>query len=112
MNLSGFFQENKKYHLQLCKGYWVSDILGMPGYRPNWITRGSVTIYNHNCDKICDMLGFFKIRTKEISRVFWLVVKKKNKSYKCMSVIVCTVQLLRHDAYCPISAEIRTVDIP
>lgn len=77
MNLSGFYQENKKYHLQLCQGYWVSDILGMPGYRPNWITRGSVTIYNHNCDKICDMLGFFKIRTKEISRVFWLVVKKK-----------------------------------
>ena len=32
------------------------------------------------------------------------------KSYLSAHVMVRTVQLLRHDAYCPVSAEISTID--
>ena len=31
---------------------------------------------NHNYNKICDILGFFPIKTQEILRVFLLAVKK------------------------------------
>ena len=55
----------------------------------------------HNRNKICDVLGFFKIQTKEIPRVFFPAVKKGHLSVHER----CTVLL-----HCPISAEIRTVD--
>ena len=55
----------------------------------------------HNRDKICDVLGFFKIQTKEIPRFFFPAVKKGHLSAHEQ----CTVLL-----HCPISAEIRTVD--
>ena len=55
----------------------------------------------HNRDKICDVLGFFKIQTKEIPRVFFPALKKGHLSAHER----CTVLL-----HCPISAEIRTVD--
>ena len=83
----------------------------MPGYRPNWITRSSVTIIYHNCNKICDISGFFKIRTEEVLRVFWLVMKKESARVQWHVLsnylgMTCTVLL-----HCPISAEIRTVGI-
>ena len=55
----------------------------------------------HNRKKICDVLGFFKIQTKEIPRVFFPALKKGHLSAHER----CTVLL-----HCPISAEIRTVD--
>ena len=62
---------------------------------------------NHNYNKICYISGFFLIETQEIPRVFLLAVKKSHLSAR---VVARTVQLLRHDAYCPIKAEIRGVD--
>ena len=64
---------------------------------------------NHNYDKICDFCSFFlNIKTQEITRVFARSGKKK--AFKCARPMVRTVQLLRHDSYCPISSEIRRVD--
>ena len=57
--------------------------------------------YPFNRNKICDVLGFFKIQTKEIPRVFFPALKKGHVSAHER----CTVLL-----HCPISAEIRTVD--
>ena len=54
---------------------------------------------NHNFNKICDILGSFLIKTQEIPRFFWLAVKKSHLS---ACVMARTVQLLMHDAYCPI----------
>ena len=34
-------------------------------------------LINHNYNKICDVLAFFKIKTQEIPRVFLLAVGKK-----------------------------------
>ena len=34
-------------------------------------------LINHNYNKICDVLAFFKIKTQEIPRVFLLAVEKK-----------------------------------
>ena len=48
----------------------------------------------------------FKIKTQEIPR-FLLAMKKSHLSARMMAR---TVQLLRHDMYCPIKAEIRAVD--
>ena len=71
-------------------------------YRPNWTTQSSVTKYIiHNRNNICDVLGFFKIQTKEIPRVFFPAVKKGH----LIALERCTVLL-----HCPISAEIITVD--
>ena len=54
---------------------------------------------NHNFNKICDILGSFLIKTQEIPRFFLLAVKKSHLS---ACVMARTVQLLTHDAYCPI----------
>ena len=45
------------------------------------------------------MMSFFKIKTEEIPILFLLVVKKSHLSARVMAR---TVQLLKHDAYCPI----------
>ena len=42
------------------------------------------------------------------SKIFSLAMNKK--SHLSARVMARTVQLLRHDAYCPIKAEIRAVD--
>ena len=46
---------------------------------------------------------FFKIKTQEIPRpfLFW---------WQQARLMARTVQLLRHDAYCPVKAEIRAFD--
>ena len=55
---------------------------------------------NHNYNKICYISGFFLIETQEIPRVFLLAVKKSHLSAR---VVARTLQLLRHDAYYPIT---------
>ena len=82
---------------------WSSDLFNHEyDYRPNWTTQSSVTKYIiHNRNKICDVLGFFKIQTKEIRTVFFPALKKGHLSAHER----CTVLL-----HCPISAEIITVD--
>ena len=56
---------------------------------------------NHNFNKICDIYEApFLIKTQEIPRFFLLAVTKK--SHLSARVMARTVQLLRHEAYCPI----------
>ena len=77
-------------------------------YRQNWIRRSSITNINHTYNKICDLLALLKIKTQ--ARVFLHAVKRN--PFKCTRMMVPNVQLhTRHDVYCPISAEIRTVNI-
>ena len=64
---------------------------------------------NHNYNKICYILGLFLIKTQEISGVFWLHAAVK-KSHLNTCIRWCTLSNYRHDVYCPITAEIRTVD--
>ena len=71
------------------------------------IGRDKVLIpINHNYSKICDILGFFKLKTQEIARAFLLVMKKKSHLSACGMAIQSNY---RHDTYCLISTEIRTV---
>ena len=72
------------------------------GNRTEWSPIRSLIIRvsnNHNFNKICDILSSFLIKTQEIPRFFLLAVKKSHLSARVMAR---TVQLLRHDAYCPI----------
>ena len=68
-----------------------------------------VLLINHNHNKICDVLSFFKIKINDIPRFFAGGEKKNDSSVR---VLKRTVQLLWHDAYfllhCPINAAIRT----
>ena len=56
---------------------------------------------NHNFNKICDILAssFFNQNTRN-SKIFFASSKKK--SHLSARVMARTVQLLSHDAYCPI----------
>ena len=56
---------------------------------------------NHNYNKICDILGFFKVKTQEILRGFFLLALKIKKPFKraCEMCVQCNYS---HDAYCPI----------
>ena len=59
---------------------------------------------NHNFNKLCDIWAlFFKSKHKKFLDLFlfW---------WQQARLMARTVQLLRHDAYCPIKAEIRAVD--
>ena len=67
---------------------------------------------NHNYNKFCDILGFFKSKLNKFRDFF---VGSEKKPFKCARAMVRTVQLLRLDMYwvllhCPLRAEIRTVD--
>ena len=64
---------------------------------------------NHNFNKICQKRLFSLNQNTRNSKVFLLAVKKK-KDHLSARVISRTIQLLRHDPYSPIKAEIRTVD--
>ena len=57
---------------------------------------------NHNLNKICDMGSFFKSKHKKFLDPFFFGQQAR--------LMARTVQLLRHDAYCPIKAKIRAVD--
>ena len=65
------------------------------------MTQSSVTI-NHNHTNLCDILGFFLHKTQEILRIFFASSEKK-KPFKYKHAMACTVQLLRHDEYCPVT---------
>ena len=55
---------------------------------------------NHNFNQICDVSGSFLNQNTRNSKIFLLAVKKK--SHLSERVMARTVQLLRHDAHCPI----------
>ena len=63
---------------------------------------------NHNYNKICDILGSFFNQNTTNSEIFFASSEKKR--HLSARVMARTVQLLRHDAYCPIKAEIRAVE--
>ena len=71
------------------------------------------SVGEHDYSKICDFFTPFLNQSTRNSKSFLLAVKKKVLLERaCM--IAHTVQLLRHDAYCPkhcpISVGISTID--
>ena len=55
---------------------------------------------NHNFNKICNIAGyFFESKHKKFDILF---ASSEKKSHLSVRVMARTVQLLRHDAYCPI----------
>ena len=46
----------------------------------------------------------------EWSPIRFVIIQVEKKSHLSMLVRACTIQLLRHDMYYPIKAEIRVVD--
>ena len=73
-------------------GIWHS---GSPNYFitsmiTDQIGRHNVLLpINHNYDKICDILGFFKLKTPEIPRVFFASSEKN--PFKCTHAMFCMV---------------------
>ena len=55
---------------------------------------------NHNFNKICDITGYFLNQNTRNSEIF--IACSEKKSHLSARVMARTVQLLRHDAYCPI----------
>ena len=77
-------------------------------FRPNWTKFCDQLHCNHNYNKICSVLSFFKVSTQDIPRVFASSEKKNIQVHACDYV---TVQLLKYDSAVQfISAEIRTAD--
>ena len=66
---------------------------------------------NHNFNKICDIISIILNQNTRNSKFCFA---SSEKSHLSARVMARTVQLLRHDAYCPINcpikAEIRAVD--
>ena len=63
---------------------------------------------NHNYNAICDISSFFNIKTRDISRDFFLEVKKKPIQVRARDSR--TIQILRYRAYCNVNADIRVAD--
>ena len=67
---------------------------------------------NHNFNNICNIIGYFLNQNTRNSK--FCFASSEKKSHLSARVMARTVQLLRHDAYCPINcpieAEIRAVD--
>ena len=55
---------------------------------------------NHNFNKICNIIGYFLNQNTRNSKFCFACSEKK--SHLSARVMARTVQLLRHDAYCPI----------
>ena len=55
---------------------------------------------NHNFNKICDIIGYFLNQNTRNSK--FCFASSEKKSHLSARVMARTVQLLRHDAYCPI----------
>ena len=55
---------------------------------------------NHNFNKICDIIGYFLNQNTRNSK--FCFVSSEKKSHLSARVVARAVQLLRHDAYCPI----------
>ena len=55
---------------------------------------------NHNFKKICDIIGYFlNQNTRNLKFCF---ASSEKKSHLSTHVMMRTIQLLRHDVYCPI----------
>ena len=55
---------------------------------------------NHNFKKICDIIGYFlNQNTRNLKFCF---ASSEKKSHLSTRVMMRTIQLLRHDVYCPI----------
>ena len=59
---------------------------------------------NHNLNKIFEKKALFQ------NKKFQFFAGSEKKSHSRARVMARTVQLLRHDACCPIKAKVRTVD--
>ena len=59
-------------------------------FRPNWTKFCDQLHCNHNYNKICSVLSFFKVSTQDIPRVFASSEKKKHSS-ACMWLRDCPV---------------------
>ena len=69
-----------------------------------WIGRHEVLLpINHNFNKICDTIGYFLNQNTRNSK--FCFASSEKKSHLCARVMARTVQLLRHDAHCPIKAD-------
>ena len=55
---------------------------------------------NHNFNKICDIIGYFLNQNTRNSK--FCFASSEKKSHLSVRVMAHTVQLLRHDTYCPI----------
>ena len=67
----------------------------------DWIGQYEVLLpINHNYNKFCDILGFLKLKTQEMLWVLILLAVKKAILGRTMAH---TVQLLKHNMYCPIT---------
>ena len=55
---------------------------------------------NHNFNKICDLIGYFLNQNTRNSK--FCFASSEKESHLSVRVMARTVQLLRHDAYCPI----------
>ena len=55
---------------------------------------------NHNFNKICDIIGYFLNQNKRNSK--FCFASSEKKCHLSARVMARTVQLLRHDEYCPI----------
>ena len=55
---------------------------------------------NHNFNKICDIIGYFLNQNTRNSEIF--IASSEKKSNLSARVMAHTVQLLRHDSFCPI----------
>ena len=55
---------------------------------------------NHNFNKICNIIGYFLNQNTRNSK--FCFASSEKKSHLSARVMARTVQLLRHDAYCPI----------
>ena len=69
-------------------------------YRPNW-TIEVLSPINHNFNKFCDIIGYF-LNQNTRNLKYCSGSTEKKKSHLSARVMERTVQLLRHDAYCPI----------
>ena len=80
-----------------------SSLLKIPNhdydYRPNWTAQSSEPI-NHKFNKLCDIIGYFLNQNTRNSK--FCFASNEKKSYLSATVMAGTVQLRRHDAYCPI----------
>ena len=65
--------------------------------------------FNHNFNKTSLWYIWLFLKSK-LKKFQDFLASKWKKSFISMRVMAHTVQLLRHDAYCPIKAEIRAVD--
>ena len=62
--------------------------------------HGVLLPINHNFNKICDIISYFLNQNTRNSK--FCFASSEKKSHLSARVMARTVQLLRHDAYCPI----------